>query len=335
MYGERVLVETLGERNTWTALAVDGRPAQWRSLVRVLPPRMLGVLADAHDRREPVDTWLSSWLPGDRRTMAVSATPMVGPGRRVHSVQMRSTPDGSALPDLYTVAAFGYSVPERSIRLGDNTFDWDLPAGRASWTVPEAFRFVERFDRSMELILHTLDPPDRLRWTADITVTMAGAPRRIRLALRSDPDNRLLWRGLLHDVTDSLAPEPISLEGATLSALGRQQEGHHLALTAVRDVRLIRWITEPVPEVRWHGTADSRDTPHPDDMARICTAIGDMVRGACTHTYLEGIRLRRIGTGWVVVDARCTVLPAPNAPALMLVELTVTGTSDAPDPAEP
>ncbi|RDI53971.1 GAF domain-containing protein [Nocardia mexicana] len=335
MYGERVLIETLGERETWTALAVDGRPAQWRSVLRVLSPETLRIVVAAFERAEAVEAEVPSRLPGDRRTMTVSATPVVGPDTRAHAVQVRTTPAGAALPAPYSVAAFGYSADTRAIQLGDQAAGWTVPADRANWTVPEAFRYVERFDGSMDLLLRTLDPSEHQRWAGDLTARVEGHPRRYRLALRSGAD-RQEWRGLLHDLTDHLVPEPISLDGATLSALGQQRSGRgHLVLADVRDVRLIRWVTDPVPGIQWKGTVDDRDTPHPDDVVRIFSTVGDMVRAGAMHARIGEVRLRRIGGGWTVVDARCTVLPAPGTPALMLIELTITGTSDDPDPTEP
>ncbi|GAB2706733.1 GAF domain-containing protein [Nocardia thraciensis] len=140
MYGERVLIETLGERDAWTALAVDGRPAQWRSVLRVLAPETLRVVAAAFERVQTVEAEAPSRLPGDRRTMTVSATPVVGPDSRAHAVQVRTTPAGAALPEPYSVAAFGYSADTRAIHLGDRVAGWRVPADRANWTVPEAFR---------------------------------------------------------------------------------------------------------------------------------------------------------------------------------------------------
>jgi hypothetical protein len=337
MNSGRVLVETLGD-DEWTVIAVDGRPVQWRSVVRVLPAVVQPIFVRAHRRGERVFTQVPASAFGDGAgDMTVAVTPVFGPGHRVHGVQVCYAPAESSLPLPYPVAAFDYMSDQRSIHLMESPFGWNLPDSRVTWTVPEAFRYVERFDGAMDLILQTLDPAEGLRWAGDVTARVGEAARRYRLVLRGGAGaDRTRLRGLLLDLTESLAPEPASFDQVTLAALGRAHTGHsYLALADVRDVRVIRWITDPVPDVQWQGTVDDRSTSHPDDVVRVRAELDRLVREGLSRGSFENIRMRRVGGGWVVVNAVSTIVPGVEPPVLLLTEITVVGYSDEPDPTEP
>jgi hypothetical protein len=109
----------------------------------------------------------------------------------------------------------------------------------------------------------------------------------------------------------------------------------HIALLDIPRIRLIRWITDPVPDIAWKGVADDRDTPHPDDVRRIFATVGEVMARGDMRGRVDNVRLRRLEGGWTVVDGIGTVLPSSKGtPALMLIEFTVTGYSDDPDPTE-
>ncbi|WP_216897184.1 GAF domain-containing protein [Nocardia alni] len=345
MNSGRVLVETLGggsEDAEWTVLAVDGRPVRWRSILRVLPIGVQPLLVQAYRRRARVAARLPARVfgePGADPTVevVVAVTPVLGPRDRVHAIQVCYASGGDAMPLPYIVAAVDYSSDERSIYLAANPFGWRLPDGRSSWTVPEAFRFVERFDEAMDLILRTLDPVERLSWAGDLTVRAGDAARRYRLVLRGGAGGeRTQLRGLLLDVTESLAPEPASVDYATLAALGRRHADHsYLALADVHKLRIIRWITDPVPGIQWKGTVDQRDTAHPDDLACVRGELERVLREGLSRNVIENIRMRRIGGGWTVIDVVSTMVPGSQPPVLLLIEMTVVGHTDDPDPTEP
>ncbi|QHE73470.1 hypothetical protein GFS60_07130 (plasmid) [Rhodococcus sp. WAY2] len=101
-------------------------------------------------------------------------------------------------------------------------------------------------------------------------------------------------------------------------------------------MRLIDWITDPIPQIQWKGIVDNRDTPHPDDVQRIFHTAGQVFGGHTPRGEVKGIRLRRFGGGWTVVDASGGVLPAArDGPLLALVQFDITGTSIEPDPVPP
>ncbi|MQY20556.1 GAF domain-containing protein [Nocardia macrotermitis] len=335
--GSRVLIETLGEYEDWSVLAVDERPVPWRSVARVLRPAVQRVIEPVWRGGEPVEVVAARRSRDGEQDEIIRATPVFGPDGQIYAVQVRSAAVDEKLPEPYSVVAFDYSSERRSIRLADNPFGWAMPKERSHWTVPEAFRYVRRFDGSMELILHTRDSRESTRWAGDVTACVGEESRRFHLALRNGAGTaRTRWRGLLHDVTEFLAPEPASVDTAAFAALGRQRSGRtHLVLADVEKVRLIRWVTDPIPDIQWKGVVDDRDTPHPDDVVRILTEVDRAVRAHETGGRLGGIRLRRTDGGWTVVDAVASLVPSAESPVLLLVELTVTGYSDDPDPTEP
>lgn|GEM_PF-6388596 len=334
MNGGRVLVETLGHRDDWSVLAIDGRPVLWRSTVRVLRPEVLRMVEQVYGGGEPVRARLPGRPGGDGAPIVVAAEPVFGTGNRVYGVQVRYEPRELPMGLSYSVAAFDYSSDERSIHLVGNPFGWQIPGDRMNWTVPEAFRYVERCDGAMDLILQAIDPADGMRWAGDVTARIGEVSRRYRLALRNGSGAaRAHWRGLLLDVTESLAPEPASFDSMALATLGRRHPGpSHLALADVGAARIVRWITDPVPGIQWRGMVDDRDTSHPDDIPPVRVELDRLVREGISTGRFENIRMRRIGGGWTVIDAVSTMLPAPGKPVLLLSEMTVVGYCDDPDP---
>jgi len=89
----------------------------------------------------------------------------------------------------------------------------------------------------------------------------------------------------------------------------------------VSQARLISWFTDPVPGIQWKGTHDERDTPHPDDVVRIFQTMERLKAGGGKHAEIPGVRLRRLGGGWTVIDSRITVIPT-TGPMMVLAEMT-------------
>lgn len=302
--------------------------------MRVLRPEMLRMVERAHERGEPVRELLPGRAGG--APLVIAARPVLGPDDDVNGVQVRFGPEGGSEAVPYSVIAFDYSSDAQLIRLAGSPFGWDLAPGRTNWTVPEAFRHVERCDGAMDLILRTLDSAEDTRWAGDVTARVGDGTRRYRLALRNGSGAaRTRWRGLLLDVTESLAPEPASVDSVALATLGHRHPGpSYLALADVAAVRVIRWITDPVPDIQWKGVVDDRDTAHPDDAVRIRAELDRILRDGISRGFYENIRMRRIGGGWTVVDVVSTMLPARGKPVLALSEITVVGYTDDPDPTE-
>lgn len=334
--GKWIVVETLGAKETWSVLAVDGKPTEWKSLTRTLPAAALPIISAVYERREPVERI----LPPSRQLKDgdhVRALPVPGPDGVVHGVHIwigGAFPEGSPP----AVSAFTYGSRARLVepsadyytRFGVPTVD-----GRSTWTGPEVFRRVVRFDTAMELIGRTIDPTPDDRWQGQLSARLGDGIRRLSLALRNDSTDGTFWRSLIIDTTDSTPPEPVTVETAALAALRARDPSTFIALLDLASVRLIRWVTDPVPGIAWKGVADDRDTPHPDDVQRIFAAAQPVITGAATSAKVDAVRLRRRDGGWTIVDTSATVLPHTDGPKLILAEFVVTGFSDEPDPVPP
>lgn len=331
--GHWTVVETLGPADTWSVLAIDGKPTEWKSLARALPVGVLAVVTKSHDARAEITQVLA---PSRSRKVGdfVRALPIPAPDGSTLGVQVWVGDNTSSEPR--TTAGFTFSTDTRLLAFDDSAhdkFQVRRVEGRSNWTVPELFRLVEQFDDGLDLIIKTIacEPDDR--WLGQLALRTGGRSRTVQLALRNGSDTeRTSWRGFVHELTDTAAPAPVSLEAAALATLRTRGTPVFIALMELSKGRLIRWITDPLPGIQWKGIVDDRDTPHPDDVTRIFDAAGDIVAGRATATKVDDVRLRRVEGGWTVVDAVGTLLPYGDIPSLALIELTVTGTSDDPDP---
>lgn len=328
------LIETLGRRAEWSALALDQRTTQWKSMARAIPLGTAEIVEAAHDNAVRVDRKLPPTRSRKDGNYA-SAIPIIGPSGLVHGVQLwvGATPMDDAVRQA---TGFRYSSTNRFIEVVPELFPWLAPENmpdRKQWRLPDAFAVVDRFDRAMDLILLTLGPGEDLRWEGQVSVRVTGGEiRNMQIALRNGvDDNATAWAGLVHDITDIAPPEPAPLDTATLAALRNHDVRTHLALVDTEQIRIIRWITDPIPGIQWRGLVDNRATPHPEDLTRIFATVAGLGRQNRSSGHVQGIRLRRLGGGWTIVDGVGTLLPAPDRPVLMLIELTVTGTSDEPD----
>ncbi|WP_280428152.1 hypothetical protein [Nocardia brasiliensis] len=149
-------------------------------------------------------------------------------------------------------------------------------------------------------------------------------PRTLLLAAHNPDENRYHWLGLAVDVTESVAPQRKSFEAATLDLLRGAQPNLYLAIVDLAQVRLIRWVTEPVPALRWGRGIDERTVPHPADRARIVAARDD-IRSGVERVTLTGVRLATDSGDWLVADLEASPLPGGTAgaavPEFALVQL--------------
>ena len=330
-----LLMETLAPEGEPTLLASDGAPREWAGLPRMSGNRLLAekirsVVARVHESRTVVDV-----VVGPRRNqhVRVIGTPVIGPAETVHAVNLGVGDPDIEPPRPRPAAAFGWSAASRLISLGRELTDSEadpLIAGRLSLTAPEMFRHVVKLDAAVTLIAKALAPVPADRWAGTATIDTPMGDRAVHLAMRSMPaPDQQSWRGVLHDVTDTVAPQPPTLDAITLSAMAARGGKTAAALMDLTQGRLISWLTDPVPGIQWKGIIDNRDTPPPQDVDRILAAF-EQLRNGTNHIQLDGIRLRRLDGGWCTVDARCTLISATATPLVTLVEMTPITTPQAP-----
>ena len=206
------------------------------------------------------------------------------------------------------VAPYRFNSDNRRLEVASEMLGPDFDRGRSTWTGAETFEFVERFDGALDWVATIAQGEPGSRWLGEMTVRSNGGLRTLLTAARNTEGDPRLWRGLLIDITDSVPPQGKSFEAATVDTLVGASPGLHLAVVDTEKVRVLRWISGPIPGLRWSGDTDERTLPHPDDLDRILAARTDILAGKPVHA-LPGLRLAATDRDWLVVDAEVTPLP--------------------------
>ncbi|RDI64480.1 GAF domain-containing protein [Nocardia pseudobrasiliensis] len=317
-----LLIETLDGFELASVLGVGTAPRQWKSLARTVPAQLFPVIAEAHERGVPVVRELprSRYAWSGRQAYAI---PVVGPSDRVHGVQFW-VGDADDPPPRPGVAPF--VLDGRSRRLEMPTAGWGttFEPERSVWNGAEIFTDIERFDGALDLAVAINRAEPGTRWLGILCVRTPTGLRTGMLATRNLTADPQCWHGLVLDITETVAPQGKSFEATTVDALVNANPGLYLAVVDTAQGRLIRWISAPIPRLRWSGGTDERTIPHPDDRPRIRAAHTAILAGARSHT-LAGLRLSARDGGWLTVDAEVSPLPygPPDAgpPQFVLVRM--------------
>jgi hypothetical protein len=313
-----------------------------RELRARLPLKLAGVVRDAvRDAAATATSEVTSIQFGDTGLLAV--TGIFGPHGTRHgmSVWVGSRDESPGPPPA--AAGFEWDAQRRLIHLPPappEPFASRFTGGQATLTTPEFFRVADVED-SINLIRTLLSSEAGVEYDCIARYLRGGeAIAAIHLVVNSGSVPDGLWSGIGHDVLPPPGQWP-SLESATLAALPKlAPEDTHIVLVDVAKMRLLRWVTDPVPAIMWKGTVDNRDTPHPDDVERIFAAALPVVTGEARSGTVTGIRLRHRDGGingnpiWTVVDADGTLLNdvADDGPKIGLIRFRVVGHSNDPDP---
>ncbi|WP_336085325.1 GAF domain-containing protein [Nocardia sp. SSK8] len=320
--GRWQLVETLGAPDTWSMLTTGTTPRDWASYQRAIPARLRPLVATAHATGAPVDQVLpksrNPWSEANFR-----AVPVLWADAGVHAVRVWVGPQAPA--EELGVAPFEIDARARVVRTMPSGLGPHFGSTPVEYTGAEQFQRIERFDGALDVVAALTRSEPGSRWSAIATVRSASGPRSLLLAARNSAAERRRfdWRGLAVDVTDSVVPQPKSFEAATLELLRDTQPGLYLVILDTAQVRAVRWVTEPVPGLRWRGV-DERTVPHPDDRARIAAVRAQIMAGA-TRAALPALRLAAENGGWLTADVEVSPLPGSDVvPTFVLAQLQVT-----------
>ncbi|MGY4102231.1 GAF domain-containing protein [Nocardia sp. R16R-3T] len=319
-----LLIETLGRVDNWSVLAIGTTPREWKSVQRAVPGRLQPLVAAAYTSGSVVD----QVLPTSRQAWSgqyLRAVPLLGPDEQVYAIHLWVGPGDP--PPAPGVAPFLVDARTRGVQTRLRDLGPDFAPNRTHWVGAEIFEMVERFDGALDLVANLMRSEPDSRWLGTATVHSKPGPRSLLVATRNADTlaDRHRWRGLAVDVTESVAPQRKSFEAIALDMLRRAQPNLYLAIVDTAQIRLIRWVTEPVPTMRWAGT-DERTVPHPTDRARIIEARNAMRSGAAHH-QLRAVRLASETNGWIVADLEISPLPGgtPDSPSpdFVLVQLGI------------
>ncbi|NKY34891.1 DUF5593 domain-containing protein [Nocardia speluncae] len=284
------------------------------------------------DLRRRRETAVAQRVLRNGTVVKARVVPVLAPDDTLHGVHLWLASD-DATPAHPPVPAFAFTW-DSDQRLAEIPASLTVGTSRSRLTAPEIFRFIDPVD-GLSLIQALLSSQPGDSWSGAVTVTLGeqARPGHLVMVASGPPRATQTWRGLLFQT--SAAPAGMSLEAAALAAIPRVSQVH-MVLVDIAKMRLLRWITDPLPEVQWKGQVDQRDTPHPDDVKRVFTAAADVFTGKSDSAAVQGVRLRRRGGGWVVVDGTGAIVTTPaGGPALAVLQMRVVGYSDEPDPVEP
>ncbi|MEV0293264.1 GAF domain-containing protein [Nocardia sp. NPDC050710] len=320
--GRWALVETLGPVGTWSLVWAGTTPKSWKSFDRAIPARLRPIVESAHACGAVVDRT----LPRSRHAwseQSARAVPVTGPDGRVHAVKLWV--GGVAAPEP-GVAPFRVDTRDRLLETLPRALGPDFERFRTRWFGAEPFESIERFDGALEFIALMARSEPGSRWLGTATVRTAAGLRSLLLVARNADADRADWRGVAVDVTDSVPPQRKTFEASTIDLLRRTTPDLYLAIVDIAQVRLIRWVSEPVPGLLWSGGIDERTLPHPADRARILDARTAIRDGAGAHA-LPAVRFATESGAWMTADVEISPLPGgtPGAqiPEFALVQLTV------------
>ncbi|MQY19583.1 GAF domain-containing protein [Nocardia macrotermitis] len=299
-----LLIETLGAPESWSLVAVGTAPRQWKSLARTVPGPAMPIIAAARASGEPIE----HPLPRSRHTWSqqrVRAVPVVGPDDRLYAVHVL-VGEGDTAPT--PAAPYLYTNDDRRLEVASAGLGPDFDRGRSVWTGTETFEHVERFDDALDWVATMARATPGARWLGEMTIRIPDGLRTLLTAARCDDTDPRRWRGLLVDITESVPPQPKSVEAATVDTLITANPGLYLAVVDTEQVRVLRWISGPIPGLRWSADIEERTLPHPADLDRIRAARND-IRAGKLEQSLPGLRLAATDGGWLRVDAEISPLP--------------------------
>lgn len=320
--GRWLLIETLGPVGTWSLLATGSAPRAWKSYRRAVPARLQRFVTAAHHSGTAVDHQLPpsrhAWSRGRLR-----AQPLLGPGARVHAVRLWV--GSGAPPPPAGVTTFSIDGHARRVEVVREESGPHCDHQPAVWFGAEVFETMERFDGALEFVATMARSEPGVRWLDTATMRSADGPRTLMLAARNPDPDRHHWVGVAVDVTENIAPQGKALESVALDLLRGTSSNRYLAVVDLAQVRLIRWVTEPVPGLRWGGGTDARTVPHPRDRPRILAARADL-RAGRQRVRLDGVRLATMDGDWIVADLEAAPLPhgaaGAHAPEFAVVQVT-------------
>ncbi|KMV17650.1 hypothetical protein ACT17_15345 [Mycolicibacterium conceptionense] len=299
-------------------IALGRTPRQLKSIESVVRgPRRKAIqaaIAAAVETQSPVDKLYA------REGYRVVAEPFLSPIGRVNAVRVCTVPyrvgDDCAdeLPERLPVGAWVWDLNRSVILPSPEVYDL--------YRVPRELRKTEL--SALEWLSDFAQPVRTPATTLAASVVGAdgevmhdqlaafrhdGVLREMRVAMRIEQSGPQRWlHGVTCDVTEGVAANepPSSFAEAVMDADLASQEGVVTAVFDLRDLRPVRWLSDPPATMQWRQTGDPERDPavHPEDMVEL-RRLGRAVLDAPVHGQL---RVRGVDGSWVTVHCSAVLM---------------------------
>lgn len=321
----------LREPNRPAVLSRDGAPRARTSLSRALTDpfgaRRARSVAAELDRwaRAPRTEKPSAFAIEGIRCVPVPGTTADVAAAWIAAESVDTTDPPAAAAFTWDSTERRFCVPPESAALVGRRAAGENPASVLS---ADALRFVE-VDDTIGLVQAML-VPDRGPWTGTATLR-PGSSASMRVSVSLLPTGPSALSGVVFEAPT--LPVTRRVESLAMSSMA-QVSNIHVVVVDVEKMRVLRWLTDPPSGIAWKGRRDNRDAPHPDDVRRIFEVASGVFSGTLRRAALDGVRLRRLEGGWLVIDAAGEFVDGSDPP-LAIIQMVARGVSDESDPVSP
>ena len=260
--------------------------------------------------------------------------PLVTYAGRVHGVYAWTGSPGEEPPERDPAGAWYFNLTTDKIGGSDDLLDLYgvAPENRLTERVTaEAFgRLITNADEAKALAKLVRSQPGaehQATWTVrrdDGQLRAANFACRAVAETGPSGDLHVVMRGITHDIgpADSTPSAPPKIVLAQQVVEAEKEPGRHRAIVNLRNLTLLRWIDDPMPDVAWENNAPHKPSIHPDDLP---VALQMSAQLANADRANGVIRLRSMSGGWIPVSvaARLMLLDQHTTAALVTINALV------------
>lgn len=248
----------------------------------------------------------------------VIAHPLTAFSGRVHGVYVWVGPVGQEPPTRDPAGAWHFNLTTDHIGGSSDLLDLYgvAPENRKTErATAEAFeRLIPNADASAALALLVRSRPGDEHQAVWAIRRDDGEMRAGHLSCRAVAEEhegqvQVVLRGITQDIGPAeetpAAPPPAVLEQRVLESMA--EPGTHRAVVNLKTLRILRWLDEPLPDLKWrHDPLDTDHTTwiHPEDQGAADALSTALSTGRTTGT----LRLASVDGGWLSVDIVANIL---------------------------
>lgn len=339
----------MAEGNRWLLIETFGGEghedpsviAVGRTVKRMVPlAAVLGRGRYLRDVRELVARAVRSGQPvrdmtHDRQRQMI-ADPLITYAGRVHGVYAWTGNPGEEPPERDPAGAWYLNLTTDQIGGSNDLLDlYGVSPGdrRTKRRLAELFgRLITNADESAGLALVVRSQPGDEHQATWAVRRDDGQLRAANFACRAVTEpagsqTQIVVRGITHDIgpADATPSAPPRMVLAQQVLAAERQPGTYRAIINLRNLRLIRWVDDPMPGVAWEYDAEYEPAIHPDDLPAARQMSQRLADGRVEGT----LRLRSADGGWMhlTISASLMLLDQHTTAALITVSAPSTTTA--------